>query len=93
MSMFTMCPACGSDWCSGCECVKRDMQKNIDDLQKRIDLLEALLRESKREHLHCDDSYYCCNKCDSPDHYEPSPHEPCTCGADEWNKRVDEALR
>lgn len=22
MSMFTMCPSCGSDWCVNCECVK-----------------------------------------------------------------------
>lgn len=30
--------------------------------------LVALLRESKREHRHCDDSWYCCGKCTSLDH-------------------------
>lgn len=56
--------------------------------------LTALLEESRRKHYHCDDSYYCCKACAHPDH--PSkwidPSEPCTCGASDWNSRLDAAL-
>lgn len=65
--------------------------------------LVSLLRESKRKHYHCDDSWFCCGKCDSPDH--PGglySHEGgsgpdrtrgvCNCGADTWNARVAAAL-
>lgn len=35
MGMFSMCPACGSDWCNGCECVKdkikQAQQKTADE--------------------------------------------------------------
>lgn len=31
--------------------------------------LMNLLRESKREHYHCEDSWYCCGKCDHDCHY------------------------
>lgn len=74
--------------------------------------LEELLREAKREHRHCDDSWYCCGKCTHPDHgscgdveegdveYPLDSHDGeaarvsgvCNCGADAWNKRVDEVL-
>ena len=63
----------------------------------------ALLAESKREHDHCDDSWYCCGACRHPDHMLvdgehvgliPVGGEPgaCTCGAAEWNAKVDAAL-
>jgi hypothetical protein len=64
--------------------------------------LRALLADSRREHYHCDDSWYCCGKCDHPDHDGefPSSHDGearrtagvCNCGADAWNARVDAAL-
>lgn len=64
--------------------------------------LVALLRESKREHYHCDDSWYCCGACTHPDHCDMGvcSHEGesarvqgvCNCGADTWNARVDVAL-
>lgn len=60
-------------------------------------LLVALLRESKRKHYHCDDSWYCCPLCLHEDHgwrgYKQDDNGVCTCGADEWNARVDEVLR
>lgn len=59
--------------------------------------LVALLRESRREHHHCDDSWYCCPMCESEDHGRlgegPGHHDrKCTCGAAAWNARVDAAL-
>lgn len=60
--------------------------------------LVALLREARREHYHCDDSWYCCPLCDSDDHGGPGaggaykkPGE-CTCGADAFNARIDALL-
>lgn len=63
--------------------------------------LVALLKESRREHHHCDDSWYCCGKCKSEDHcgITLTSHDApkrragvCDCGADAWNARVDAAL-
>jgi hypothetical protein len=60
--------------------------------------LVKLLRESRREHYHCDDSYYCCGACDAEDHgplgggFANREGGVCNCGADEWNKRIEEAL-
>ncbi len=64
-----------------------------------IDLVEAF----RREHYHCDDSWYCCGKCMHSDHFPtheedyPSSHDgrvsgKCDCGADAWNARVDAAM-
>ena len=33
-----------------------------------LDKLLELLKESKREHVHCDDCWYCCRACRHPDH-------------------------
>ena len=57
-----------------------------------LDKLLALLKESKREHTHCDDSWYCCGACRHPDHTLVEIGD-CTCGAAEWNAKVDKALR
>jgi hypothetical protein len=29
VGMFGMCPACGSDWCTGCECVKEQAKRDV----------------------------------------------------------------
>lgn len=65
----------------------------------------ALLRDSRREHLHSADGDVrdgvCCPQCcceswpDDPEgDFEPSPNsdEPCNCGADAWNARIDAVL-
>ena len=54
----------------------------------RISELEKLLRESKRPHYH----WYCCLH---PDHIGKilGPIAMCSCGADDWNRRVDHVLR
>jgi hypothetical protein len=67
--------------------------------------LVALLRESKQEHLHVDDAFYCCPKCTCINtRYEKdgnteivevrAPNGPglCTCGADAYNAKVDAVL-
>ncbi len=56
-----------------------------------------LLRETERSHFH--DALYhrtCCPQCtcQSNDYEEPEPNsdEPCTCGAAEWNAKIEKAL-
>lgn len=68
-----------------------------------VRLLASLLVESKREHLHVDDdSWYCCGKCQHPDHgldgewlctHRSRNAGVCNCGADRWNQRVDEVVK
>lgn len=68
------------------------------------DLLIALLRESKRMHYHANNSFYCCPKCTDHPHFTngdtvgklwstSADTQDCTCGADEWNARVDAVLK
>ena len=65
-----------------------------------VDDLRDLLRESKRQHYHCDDSWYCCPRCDCPDHPSGPPSlgaertgkDECDCGATKWSAKVDAAL-
>jgi hypothetical protein len=66
--------------------------------ESRIKELEALLRESKRTHDRgyneesCD--YPPCPKSNDDDNGGPGELEhKCTCSADAWNAKVDEALR
>ena len=67
--------------------------------------LMKLLRESKREHDHFPDGDIrdgtCCPRCccaswpnDPEADFEPEPNsdDPCSCGADAWNAKVDAAL-
>ena len=67
--------------------------------------LVKLLAESRRAHRHTADGDvrdgHCCPQCccqswpDDPEgDFEPTPNsdEPCDCGADEWNARVDAVL-
>ena len=64
--------------------------------------LTSLLIDSKRDHTHCEDSWYCCGKCQAADHLlsadewlPPNRYRTsgvCNCGADAWNQRVDEAV-
>ena len=70
-----------------------------DELLQEIERLQSLLLESKREHEHCEDSWFCCGKCDALDHDGefPSSHRNresgvCNCSADAWNACVDAAL-
>lgn len=51
--------------------------------EREIESLRALLKESKREHAPIT-SIYCRRRYIDED--------PCTCGADAWNARIDEAL-
>ena len=84
------------------------LRKTGVDLLADIHTLLALLAESKREHEHCDDCWYCCRACRHSDHglYEGehlgegddtlsigASFKPgdCTCGATEWNAKVDAA--
>lgn len=69
--------------------------------------LMLLLQQTQKQHRHEEDSRRCCPRCtckswesvaqehdDGNLDAEPTPNSenPCTCGADEWNKRVDAAI-
>ena len=57
----------------------------------------ALVYNAKREHQHCDDAWYCCGKCEHPDHdgadglsnHRERRAGECNCGADAWNEKVE----
>ena len=62
------------------------------DVDARVAELEKALRESKRSHYYCEDSWYSC-----PAHPDGTSDpdrrgKPCECGADEWNARIDSLL-
>lgn len=87
----------------GVPLVRRDFFARVASY---IESLESTLRRSKREHGHCDDSWYCCGKCQHPDHmlhegeYLDS-HDGeaarvsgvCNCGTDIYNKTIDNLLQ
>ena len=78
----------------------------LEALDRRLQALEKMLLESKREHDHCGDSWYCCGACTHPEH-DPWPGEfvsshdgeaarrsgVCNCGASAWNDKVDAMLK
>ena len=48
MSLMSICPACGSDWCSGAECVRKEyagLERERDSamrvLSRQIQIVEA----------------------------------------------------
>jgi cytochrome c1 len=54
--------------------------------------LKALLREGKSSHHDCEDYWYSCPK--AKDGYgDASQGDKCICGADEWNAKIEEAIR
>jgi hypothetical protein len=73
--------------------LERERAAAIDRLMPlglEIERLRALLLESKRSHVVCEDCWYSCpasGECCKPDH-----GGKCDCGADEWNAKVDIAL-
>ncbi len=53
--------------------------------------LRQRLLESKRKHYYCGDSFYSCPK--TLDEYgNVDPDTQCSCGADDWNAKVDAEL-
>lgn len=75
-----------------------------EDALSCVRRIVALLRESRREHYHCDDSWLCCRACRSIDHCLRAGEDlgmgaggpggdRCDCGADAWNAKVDAALK
>ncbi len=74
----------------------------MDYIERRGEILQ-LLRDLRREHVHCDDSWYCCRACRAADHFldegeqlgkgEDGPGDGrCTCGAEATNARIDALL-
>jgi hypothetical protein len=74
-----------------CEPEKEEVKKSATIIATFAEPLVALVRESKRRHYHCDDSFYCCPLCDESDHAGAKGTD-CTCGADDWNARVNAVL-
>lgn len=67
--------------------------------------LVEMLQLSRRQHNHCDcddNGNKCCPRCaclswrgedsEPDDEHTPNSDEPCTCGADDFNKRLELAL-
>lgn len=52
----------------------------------------ALLKDSKRGHVYCDDSWYSCPQAEDGCS-DDSKGDKCDCGADDWNARVDALLQ
>lgn len=69
--------------------------------RQKLRAVRGILEEAKREHYHCDDAWYCCGACTHEDHGPLSSHEGearrtegvCNCGAEAWNKKIDEVLK
>lgn len=74
--------------CSNCA-QSREPKDPIEAENKR---LRDLLKESKREHYSVEgDCYYSCPK--HPNYCGNEDRDYCNCGADDWNARVDAALK
>lgn len=68
------------------------MHQNATGLPASIEELRALLLESKREHYVCDgDCWFSCPK-SGQNCNDDRDSDECTCGADEWNAKVDALL-
>ncbi len=62
------------------------------DYDRDIKALRELLLESKRSHFWVDeDCFYSCPK--APDYCGNEETDECTCGAEDWNAKVDVALK
>ena len=35
MGLFSICPACGSDWCTGCECIENKLKVALQFIAER----------------------------------------------------------
>lgn len=68
-------------------------------------IVEAL-QAARRFHYHCNDSWYCCGKCEHQDHCDydgdylgshngesARKSGVCNCGADAVNEKIDQALK
>ena len=51
-----------------------------------------LLKESRRGHYYCEDSWYSCPLAEGGCADARQPKAKCNCGASEWNARVEAAL-
>lgn len=54
-----------------------------DSFKALVGRMKEMLRESKREHGYQDEG----NPCDKTNYLDGE--HPCSCGADDWNQRVD----
>ncbi len=62
------------------------------DYDRDIKALRELLLESKRSHFWVDeDCFYSCPK--APDYCGNEETDECTCGAEDWNAKVNAALK
>ena len=54
--------------------------------------VRELLKESRRGHYYCEDSWYSCPLAEGGCADARQPKAKCNCGASEWNARVEAAL-
>jgi hypothetical protein len=66
-------------------------EKRITELEQEVERLREFIdTRCRRTHYECEDCWYSCPK--APGGCCNDDKEGCTCGADEWNARIDEAL-
>jgi hypothetical protein len=83
------------------EVLRTEAEASVKTFEVTFKQLVSLLRESRQQHYHCSDSWFCCGACTCEDHGELDSHGGeadrtggvCNCGASAWNARVDEALK
>lgn len=63
----------------------------VATLTDQIEQLKAKLRECKRWHYYCDDCWYACPKSEDGCCDESKGTE-CNCGAEEFNRELEEFL-
>ena len=75
---------------------EENKRQNTEDVQYYTALCTVLnyLKTTRRSHYGCEDSFYNCPK----HHEEPGDDQgydegECSCGADEWNKKLDEQIK
>jgi len=64
--------------------------QKLDKAEAERDELVGVLKSLKQQHHYCEDSWYSCPK--HPDGCANDDITECNCGADEHNKKIDDAI-
>lgn len=73
-----------------------DLKNNENDNNANTVLRTVLnyLKTTRRSHYECDDTWYNCNAHPTnPGNNGDDNGVECICGADEWNKKLDEQIQ
>ena len=79
------CPVCGAH-----DYGLMPLGKCIHCLERKLAVAVEALKAAKRTHYECGDPFYTCYR--HPEYPYDGKGEPCNCGADKHNARIDKAL-